>query len=149
MQATLRTTLALLVGIAVTFLTISAVEQLNHLLYPLPAGLDWQDSSAVAAHLRALPVPALLLVLVGWSLGILTGMSVATAIAGRPRGRFALACGSLVTVGAVANFYLLPHPQWLVWLSLFVLPLLTVLGWRLLRLRYLRLLQAKRNEHHE
>lgn len=149
MQATLRTTLALLVGIAVTFLVISASSELNHLLYPIPTTLDWQDSSAVAAYLRALPVMALLLVLLGWILGIAAGMSVATAIAGRPRRRFALACGTLVTVGAAANFYLLPHPQWLVWLSLVVLPSTAFVLWRLLRLRYLHLLLAKRNEHHE
>ncbi|MDZ7869610.1 MAG: hypothetical protein U5L02_10540 [Rheinheimera sp.] len=111
MPALLRTTLALLAGVVVTFFTISAVEQLGHILYRAPAGLDWQDSSAVSAYLKQLPVGALLLVLVGWLLGIFTGLTAATMLAGgRCRGRFALAIGCLVFLGAVSNFYLLPHP---------------------------------------
>lgn len=149
MPATLRTTLALLAGIAVTFFTISAVEQVGHLVFPLPPAVDLQDSTAIAAYMKQLPVVALLLVLVGWVLGILTGMTIASLLAGRPRGRFALACGGLVTVGAAANFYLLPHPQWLVWLSLVLLPLVTFFGWRALRARYLQILLAQRKQQHE
>ena len=96
MPVLLRTTLALLAGVVVTFFTISAVEQLGHILYRAPAGLDWQDSSAVSAYLKQLPVGALLLVLAGWLLGVFTGLTAATLLAGRCRGRFALAIGSLV-----------------------------------------------------
>lgn len=149
MPATLRTTLALLAGIAVTFFTISAVEQVGHLIFPLPPAADLQDSTAVAAYMKQLPVPALLLVLLGWMLGILTGMTAASLLGGRPRGRFALTCGGLVTLGAAANFYLLPHPQWLVWLSLILLPLVTFAGWRALRARYLQILLAQRKQQHE
>ena len=55
MPALLRTTLALLAGVVVTFFTISAVEQLGHILYRPPVGLDLQDSSAVSAYLKQLP----------------------------------------------------------------------------------------------
>jgi hypothetical protein len=149
MPATLRTTLSLLAGIAVTFFTISAVEQVGHLLFPLPPTADLQDSTAVAAYMKQLPVAALLLVLIGWLLGVLTGMTAASLLAGRPRGRFALTCGGLVILGAAANFYLLPHPQWLIWLSFILLPLVTFAGWRALRARYLQILLAQRKQQHE
>ncbi|MFN6262660.1 MAG: hypothetical protein ACK4XG_07600 [Chromatiaceae bacterium] len=136
MPALLRTTLALLAGVVVTFFTISAVEQLGHILYRAPAGLDWQDSSAVSAYLKQLPAGALLLVLAGWLLGIFTGLTAATMLAGRCRGRFALAIGSLVFLGAVSNFYLLPHPMWLIVLSLIMIPLVAVLCWWALKKRY-------------
>lgn len=135
MPALLRTTLALLAGVVVTFFTISAVEQLGHILYRAPAGLDWQDSSAVSAYLKQLPAGALLLVLAGWLLGIFTGLTAATMLAGRCRGRFALAIGSLVFLGAVSNFYLLPHPMWLIVLSLIMIPLVAVLCWWALKKR--------------
>lgn len=135
MPALLRTTLALLAGVVVTFLTISAVEQLGHILYRAPAGLDWQDSSAVSAYLKQLPVGALLLVLAGWLLGIFTGLTAATLLAGRCRGRFALAIGALVFLGAISNFYLLPHPMWLMVLSLIMIPLVTVVCWWALKKR--------------
>ncbi len=136
MPATLRTTLALLAGVVVTFFTISAVEQLGHILYRAPAGLDWQDSSAVSAYLKQLPAGALLLVLAGWLLGILAGMTAACLLAGRCRGRFALTIGTLVFVGALSNFYLLPHPVWMMALSLMAIPLLSYLSWWLLKKRY-------------
>ncbi|WP_430455520.1 hypothetical protein [Rheinheimera sp.] len=136
MPALLRTTLALLAGVVVTFFTISAVEQLGHILYRAPAGLDWQDSSAVSAYLKQLPAGALLLVLAGWLLGIFTGLTAATMLAGRCRGRFALAIGSLVFLGAVSNFYLLPHPLWLMVLSLIMIPLVSVFCWWALKKRF-------------
>lgn len=136
MPALLRTTLALLAGVVVTFFTISAVEQLGHILYRAPAGLDWQDSSAVSAYLKQLPAGALLLVLAGWLLGIFAGLTAATMLAGRCRGRFALAIGCLVFLGAVSNFYLLPHPLWLMVLSLILIPLVTLICWWALKKRF-------------
>jgi hypothetical protein len=136
MPQTLRTTLALLAGVVVTFFTIAAVEQLGHLLYRAPEGLDWQDSSAASAYLKQLPVGALLLVLSGWLLGIFTGMAAATVLAGRCRGRFALSIGGLVLLGAASNFYMLPHPLWLMVLSLLMIPLLSYFSWWILKKRY-------------
>jgi hypothetical protein len=136
MPALLRTTLALLAGVVVTFFTISAVEQLGHILYRPPLGLDWHDSSAVSAYLKQLPAGALLLVLAGWLLGIFTGLTASTLLAGRCRGRFALAIGSLVFIGAGSNFYLLPHPMWLMVLSLIMIPLVAVLCWWALKKRF-------------
>lgn len=147
MPALLRTTLALLAGVVVTFFTISAVEQLGHIFYRAPAGLDWQDSSAVSAYLKQLPAGALLLVLVGWLLGIFTGLTAATMLAGRCRGRFALAIGSLVFLGAVSNFYLLPHPLWLMVLSLILIPLVAVLCWWALKKRFGQLVTATEGEN--
>lgn len=135
MPALLRTTLALLAGVVVTFFTISAVEQLGHILYRPPVGLDLQDSSAVSAYLKQLPAGALLLVLAGWLLGIFTGLTASTLLAGRCRGRFALAIGSLVFLGAVSNFYVLPHPMWLMALSLILIPLVALVCWWALKKR--------------
>ena len=64
-----------------------------------------------------------------------TGLTAATTLAGRCRGRFALAIGSLVFLGAVSNFYLLPHPMWLIVLSLIMIPLVAVLCWWALKKR--------------
>ncbi|MDZ7867934.1 MAG: hypothetical protein U5L02_01815 [Rheinheimera sp.] len=147
MPALLRTTLALLAGVVVTFFTISAIEQLGHILYRAPAGLDWQDSSAVSAYLKQLPVGALLLVLAGWLLGIFTGLTAATMLAGRCRGRFALAIGSLVFVGALSNFYLLPHPLWLMVLSLILIPLVALICWWALKKRFGQSLTATEGEN--
>lgn len=147
MPALLRTTVALLVGVVVTFLTISAVEQLGHLLYRAPTGLDWQDSSAVSAYLKQLPIGALLLVLAGWLFGIFTGLTAATLMAGKCRGRFALTIGALVFLGAIANFYLLPHPMWLIVLSLCLIPLVTALCWWSLKKRFSQPVVTTEGEH--
>ena len=63
-RATLRTSLALGLGILVAFVTIMLIEQISHHIFPLPADIDWQDSTASTQYMSQLPFMALLLVIV-------------------------------------------------------------------------------------
>ncbi len=133
LKATLRTSLALGLGILVAFVTIMLIEQISHHIFPLPADIDWQDSTATTQYMNQLPFMALLLVLFAWSSGIILGILSASWIARRVRGRFALAIGSMIGIGAIANMLMLPHPIWFMSLTALVLPVVTFCCWWLLK----------------
>ncbi len=132
-KATLRTSLALGIGILVAFVTIMLIEQISHYFFPLPSNIDWGDSTASTQYMSQLPAMALLLVLFAWCSGISLGIVSASWIARRVRGRFALAIGSLIGIGAIANMLMLPHPIWFMSLTAIVLPAVTFGCWWLLK----------------
>lgn len=118
----LRTVLAGVVGVVVAMLTITLCEFAAHAVYPPPPGLDMTDPTAVAAYAATVPVPALVLVLLGWTLGAFDG-ALAAALVTRSRARtVALVVGAVVVAGVVVNAMLIPHPAWLTALGV-VLPL--------------------------
>jgi len=132
-KATFRTALALGLGILVAFVTIMLIEQISHYIFPIPANIDWQDSTASTQYMSQLPAMALLLVLFAWCSGIILGILSASWIARRVRGRFALAIGSLIGVGAIANMLMLPHPIWFMALTAVGLPTVTFGCWWFLK----------------
>ncbi len=132
-RATLRTSLALGLGILVAFVTIMLIEQISHHIFPLPADIDWQDSTASTQYMSQLPFMALLLVLFAWCGGVILGILTASWIARRVRGRFALAIGCLIGIAAIANMLMLPHPVWFMSLTALVLPTVTFGCWWLLK----------------
>lgn len=133
MQAVVRTSLALVAGIVVTFAVIVVMEHFISWLFPSPQAGDLSDPAVAQAFMQQLPTIALLLVLLGWLLSITAGFWSAALIAGRSRGRFALAIGSVVLLGCSANFLQLPHPLWFVVITSVLVPLLAWANWWLAR----------------
>lgn len=129
MKAVVRTSLALVAGIVLTFLVIIVMEQFISWLFPSPHIGDLSDPAVAQEFMQQLPVIALLLVLLGWLLSITVGFWSAALIAGKSRGRFALAIGAAVLLGCVANFLQLPHPLWFVVITCALVPAVTWLNW--------------------
>jgi hypothetical protein len=117
----IRTILGILVGLVVAWLTISICEFASLFLHRPPPGLDLRDPQALAAHIAAAPLSAMLIVVVGWALGAFLGGWVAARIA-RHRRVAALIIGALVLAGVIANSMMIPHPLWMTIAGL-VLPL--------------------------
>jgi hypothetical protein len=67
-QGLARGIAATVAGVLLAGLTIAGVEWLGHRLYPPPAGLKADDLEAMAAHVAAMPIGALLFVLLAWLL---------------------------------------------------------------------------------
>lgn len=123
MQPVLRSIVAILSGIIVAFLIVMGAEGVNSQLYPMPAGVDMADATAMKHYVSSLPVSGFLLVLVGWGLGALLGAWVAARVVRRSPMAHAMIVAGLLLCGGVANMLTLPHPAW-VWvvgLSLFLL----------------------------
>jgi len=115
MNPWLRGFLAVLAGFVVAFLVIWLVEAINgHVLYPDLAkqAQGVTNIEDMRTLMAGAPPGSLLVVLVGWTLGSLTGGLVATSIGRRPPYRHAIYLGLLVTLCALANNMMLPPPAW-------------------------------------
>ena len=107
-----RTILGILAGLVAAWLVMTLCEFASVLLHRPPAGVDLRDPQALAAHIAAAPLSAMLVVLVGWTLGAFVGGWIAARIA-RHRLAAALVIGVLVVLGVAANSLMIPHPLWM------------------------------------
>ena len=107
-----RLILGILAGLVVAWMSIALCEFASVLLHRPPPGVDLRDPQALAAHIEAAPLPAMLVVVIGWSLAAFFGGWVAARIA-RQRRAAALVVGSFVVLGVIANNLMIPHPLWM------------------------------------
>jgi hypothetical protein len=107
-----RTILGILAGLVVAWLAMTICEFASLFLHRPSAGLDLRDPQALAAHIAAAPLSAMLVVVVGWALAAFVGAWVAARIA-RHRRAAALVIGLLVLAGVIANIAMIPHPLWM------------------------------------
>ena len=131
----LQSILAVLAGIVLGMFVITGVESIIPLVYPLPQAVDPKDLEAMRTMLAGMPTGVFVILMSGWILGALAGGLLAARLAStwfhrRPMAH-ALAVGVLQSVGAVANFVMLPHPTWVLVGGLFVFIPMALLGGRL------------------
>lgn len=107
-----RTILGILAGLVIAWLAMTVCEFASLFLHRPPAGLDLRDPQALAAHIAAAPLSAMLVVVIGWALAAFVGGWVAARIA-RHRLVAALIIGGLVLAGVIANNAMIPHPLWM------------------------------------
>jgi hypothetical protein len=107
-----RTILGILAGLVVAWLAMTVCEFASLFLHRPPAGLDLRDPQALAAHIAAAPLSAMLVVIAGWALAAFAGALVAARIA-RHSLPAALVIGVLVLAGVIANNTMIPHPLWM------------------------------------
>ena len=126
----MRIVLGVIAGVVVGFLCIWGIEQLIHLVYPPPPGVDLNDPEEAARYMAAAPTAALALVAAAWFVGALVGAWVASAVAKRALAGWIVAL--LVLAACIVILTLIPgHPVWM-WAAGILLPLLG--GWLAQRL---------------
>lgn len=101
---------AVIAGLLTGGILIAAVEGISSTVYPLPEGLDMADRAALANYTMNMPMGAYLFVLAGWILGAFGGGAVAVIIS--KHSRTAIIVGAILTLGGLANMYMIPHPTW-------------------------------------
>ena len=98
------------------------------MFYPAPEGMDMNDPAAFGAWVTTLPVGALLGVEGSYVLGSLFAGFVG-AVAQPAHGRvIALVCGVLFTLANIANVMMIPHPTWMVILTMITFLPLSLAG---------------------
>jgi len=108
----IRSTGAVLAGVATAFVLILAIEKLGHLIYPPPADLDFSDPEAIRPYMATLPFLALLFPMIAWVVGTFAGTLTACKIGTANPLAFAAIVGGLVLAGTIANLIVIPHPVW-------------------------------------
>lgn len=102
--------LGTLAGVVVAFGLVALIEQIGHMVYPVPEGLDWADKEQLKSYIDTLPFGAFLFVLAAWSIGTFGGSWLASYI-GKDN-RLAYIVGGFVFAATAVNFIMIPHPVW-------------------------------------
>lgn len=106
----IRALLGVFGGLALAMGMVYVLQGIGQQLYPPPAGLDPADREAFAAAVAAMPVMALLLVLLSYAVGTFAGAWFATRLGGRPF--YAFLIGGIMTMAGMGNLLAVPHPLW-------------------------------------
>ena len=114
-----------------SFVLISLIQTVDHLIFPPPAGLDPKNPDDVAAIVAQAPFLAMLGVEISYAAGSFLGGATIGKIASHRAVALALGLGALLTVGNVVNLATIPHPLWMAILTTITFVPLTWLGARL------------------
>ncbi len=125
MPLVLKKILALIVGLVVCIATVALLEQLSHSLFLSTSAstADAHDPSVATTYMKNLPVVAYLMVLLAWVAGTAAGIAVASLILRRVSRLFVPLITGMMLLSTIANFYLLPHPWWLMVAAVVLIPL--------------------------
>jgi hypothetical protein len=113
-----RDILAGVTGIAIAVLIVFLSDELSHMLYPMPAGLDPQDSEALRPYIAALPMGAFLMVMGGWVIATFVGSVVAGRIGTAKPWVYPSVVGGVMFAATTATLIAIPHPHWFTTISL-------------------------------
>jgi hypothetical protein len=123
--------IAVIVGCIAMGATVWAVESVGHLVYPPPAEMQTAMQRMVQAAgagevaeytkardevgvmVTALPVGALLVIVLGWTLAAVVGGGLAALIAPVARLTAALAVTGFDLLAISVNLVMIPHPVWM------------------------------------
>ena len=122
----LRNVGAVVAGLIVGMIVNMAFVMLNgYVLFPMPEGMDMNDSVAMNAYIATLPAHAFILVLVAHFGQAFVGGWVAARLAGSRPMVLALIVGGLSLLGGIMNAMQLDLPTWMY----VEFPLYLVCGW--------------------
>jgi hypothetical protein len=108
----IRRILAVVLGIALAIAIVAAVEALGHVIYPVPADIDWKDAAQVESYLGTVPTGAFFFVLAAWWLGTFGGGILACLIAREKPSLYSTIIGGFILAATVFNLISIPHPFW-------------------------------------
>jgi hypothetical protein len=109
----LRGILVVIGSVVLGSLVMFAVQSANYVLFPPPAGLDYNDPKQLQQIVDAMPLAALWMLELSYALGCLVE-GVVTAVGARGRRlTLALIVGGIFTVLGFVNLTQFPAPLWL------------------------------------
>jgi hypothetical protein len=103
-------------------------QTLNQVFFPMPEGLKPEDAAGFAAWVAGLPIAALLGVELSYIFGSLLAGFVGAVVSPAHAKLIAGVSGVLFTLANVANIMAIPHPTWMVILTMITFLPLTFAG---------------------
>ena len=106
--------LALIASFVVTSSIIMAIQMISHYIFPLPANIQLTDLKDVESLTKVIPLATMLLVVLSYIIGSLAGGYVVGK--GASSDHFAIAgiLGCIMTGANIANIMSIPHPLWMI-----------------------------------
>lgn len=130
MPTILRQLLAVVLGVAVAMLVVTAGDALSRVIHPLPPGLDFSNTDAVRAAIAGMPVVAFLTLVAGWSAAAGIGAWIAARLAVTRRSAMGMLVAGVLVAATAANLAMLPHPTWMWPVALVAVPVAGFVGAR-------------------
>jgi len=128
-----RSILSVVVGLVTAVMIFLIAESINSLIHPVSANLDFNDEIAVRTFYEHQPLSFWLIVLAGWIFGSLMCGLLIKWIGNNDNKKLPIIAGSILTLSAIANFLLLPHPTWFIVVGILVFIPSTLLGHNLFK----------------
>lgn len=130
----MRTFLAAIVGIVVSFIIVFLVEMVGMNLFPIKQKVDPNNIQALRSMINNIPLPALITVIVGHGLGMFLGTYSAYKI--QPKSMTPmLMIFLLMLIATISNLAMIPHPLWFMIADVSIVVLAVLLAWRTLNWR--------------
>jgi len=142
----IRNILSIIVGLLIAIVVMQLIQILGHLMYPPPIDIDVTDPEAIKHYITLSPTIVFVIVILSYALGSFFGAFVSTFIAKEKHIPHAINIGGvLMGLGAI-NLFTIPHPTWMIVISLIVfLPFAYFGGWLGLRIKAKR--HSKNTSH--
>ncbi len=126
----LRIILGVIAGIIAGSVCVWAIETVNHILYPYPAGMKANDREAFKSYIENLPFLGKFMVILGYAFGALASGFISTKIAKKAKPAAAIICGLVFLSFTIYNMMVLPTPIWF-WISGISVWTMVLAGYRL------------------
>jgi len=107
-----RNVFAVVFGVVTAVILIMVIETMGHSVYPPASSIDFQDMQAMATYVDALPIGALLFVMLAWGAGTMGGGLLACFIARNRAMVYASIVGGMVLFATIYTLTTIPHPLW-------------------------------------
>ena len=119
---------AVIAGLVVAVIVFSLFEFLSTLLSPLPTEIDLSDKVAMKEYITSLPISAMIIILAGYAFGsFLTGLVIGN-ISKSPFKKLPLIAGTILTIAAIINLFMIPGPIWFMIINILLYIPLTIAG---------------------
>jgi len=124
----LRRVLSVVAGLVVFIVLVALCDAISSALFPIPGGLDINDTDSVRAYIANTPVAGLAIVLAGSTFGALAGSFVTGLLIGEGSSFWPYITGLFGMAATLANALTLPHPTWFVAAAPLLVIAATILG---------------------
>ena len=121
MSTTAKNILGIVIGLAMAMTAFMRFETIAHFAFPLPADVHINNAVSMKNYMNHIPAGALSLVLTGWLVGSILAGYFSHRISGNSSRRNPAIIGIILESATIFNFILLPHPTWLIVVSLLLL----------------------------
>ena len=125
-----RIILAVVVALLMAFAVISVAQMLTAYVVAPPSSQVMTDPAAMRHYMMNVPPLGYIMVVIGWIVGAFAAGFIVTKMSRResPGMTLSLVVGALLTLGAIVNFVVLPHPIWFVIVGLLVFIPFSLIG---------------------
>ncbi|MCI5056009.1 MAG: hypothetical protein MRY83_07860 [Flavobacteriales bacterium] len=103
---------AIVGGLVSASIGIMIVQGIGHYFYPIPEGIDPQDTEQLKAYIKTAPLGVFWFLILSFAVGSLIGGLVCSIIDRNNKFRNGFIVGFFLTIAGIVQLISIPHPFW-------------------------------------